>query len=181
MYMVDRIIDLRKKAIPAEGEKKKPLVPEVFREEVKLAWRAPEYEPKERSRAWFVFWGGVALLLVIFGVFAKSYFFMVFVMLAFLVLVAYEKKTPTEVSFSISGDGVSVGSTLYRFSDLKSFWVFEHEAIKELSLETKKTLSPYVRLPLKNMDHERIKNFLKKFLSEEEHQEFVTDKIARNL
>src|SRR3989344_4378505 len=183
--MVDRVIDLRKKANPAEWEERAPSLPAIpdrVREDtVRIEWSAHEYEPKERSRGWFFFWGGIVLLFDLFGIVAKSYFFIMFVVRAFGVFVMYERKGSRETSFSVTSDGVAVGRVFYKFSDLKSFWMFENEGEKDLSLETKKTLSPFVRLPLRGVDGERIKNFLKNFIPEEEQQEFITDKITRSL
>ena len=182
------IIDLRKKGLPAQAgqiiEAEHTALPDPHKKEITLQWSALEYEKKNRSTSWFIGTGAIAAALVIFGIISKSYFFILFVALAYAVFMMYEKKTPAEFDFSISGEGITAGSKFHAFPELKSFWIFSKrggEESAELSLEADKTLSPYIRLPLKNIDPERVRGFLLNYLSEKEHQEFMTDHIERSL
>ncbi len=175
-----RIIDLRNRnVIEAEGEMKKPAL--TRHEEISFSWKAKEYERKFRSTSWHLAIGGLATALVVIGIFSGSYFFILFVALAYAVFMMYEKKMPAEMDFSVSGEGVKIGRSLHRFSELKSFWIFPDSEPQELSLETSRTLSPYLRLPLKKVDPEQIRQFLKNFLPEKEHKEFITDQIEKSL
>lgn len=170
--MANQTIDLR-----AVRQK---LSPEVKIPET-IAWTAHEYVKRERSRYWYCATGAVALILVVFGIINKSYFFSVFVALAFMVMVMYEKKAPRELTFVISEEGVRVGNTLRGFTDFKSFWVFEEDNIRELSLETQKTLAPFLRLPLGTQDSATIREMIRQYLPEEKHDQAPSDHIARGL
>jgi hypothetical protein len=176
------IIDLRKKGQVVEAEHS--VLPDPRKKELTLQWSAREYEKKKRSTSWFIGTGAIAAVLVVFGVISKSYFFILFVALAYAVFMMYEKKMPAEFAFSISAEGVSTGSKVHAFSELTSFWIFnkrDGEEAVELSLEADKTLTPYIRLPLKNIDPERVRGFLLNYLPEKEHKEFLTDHIERSL
>lgn len=179
--MVDRIIDLRSKAQPAEWEEAKKLPVPAATGPLVIRWSGREHEKRERSHEWYLALGGLAVLLILFGVWTGNYFFIAFVGLGFLTFVMYERRPSPELEFVIFSDGVQVGKTHHRFSELKSFWIFEDLEGKELSLETTKTIMPFLRLPLKNVDVERVKMFLRNYLPEQEHKEFISDQIAKNL
>ena len=107
--------------------------------------------------------------------------FIAFVALAFAVLIMYSRRAPQMIAFAATQEGVRIGSKFYKFSDLKSFWVFNMPEVKELSLETEKTITPFIRLPLGDTSAEEIKIFLRDFLPEEEHKDFASDQIARSM
>lgn len=189
--MADRIVDLRKKAKPAEWEDaEKPSAPATSLTRAEgpvdspafvIEWSGREYEKRERTQGWYIALMVFASVLALFGFFTANYFFIAFVILGLLTLFMYEHNPSPERSFSVSAEGVAAGNSRYRFSDLKSFWIFKDPMGGELSLETKKTLNPFVRLPLRNVDGERVRMFLRNYLPEEEHREFITDQIAKNL
>ena len=170
-------IDLRTKsfAATAGAPPRQDAQPEA------IEWSALEHEHRERSPYWFTGPGIVALAFVIFGIFAHSYFFIAFIVLAYGVLVAYAHRPPREIAFRIAGGGVTVGAAHHPFSELKSFWIFNAPDHKELSLETTRLLSPYLRLPLGDMDPDRVGHAISRYLPEEEHKEFISDQIARSL
>jgi hypothetical protein len=146
-----------------------------------LEWTAPEYQARERGPYWFLLPFGVALLFVIFGIVIHSYFFIAFVALALVVILLYGRRPPREYRFALAKEGIYVGETLYRFSELKSFWIFETAEPPELSLETSKLLHPYLRLPLGGLHPDKVRSVLSEFLPEQEHKEFITDQITRSI
>ena len=93
----------------------------------------------------------------------------------------YQKRAPREISCSITEQGVHLGSRLSPFSEFKSFWIFDTPGMRELSLETKKALRPYLRIPLGTTQKAELQETLQKFLPEAEHQESMIDRIARAL
>lgn len=173
--MADHIIDLRNPDTAIEKQNRIVVVPK----EIKMEWTAKEYERKKRTSSWFLALGGVATVLAVIGIFAQNYFFVGFTALAYIILILYEKRGLPEIYFAVIGDGVRVGSVLYRYADLKSFCILEE--VNELSLETKQTLVPFVRIPLRGADKEKIRMLLKNLLPEAEHKDFISDQIARNL
>lgn len=144
-----------------------------------LSWTASEFEARERGQNWYLVTGGLALVLVLFGIISKSYFFSLFAGLAFLVMIMYERKNPREIQVAVTEEGVRVGKKLWPFKELKSFWIYEKH--RELSLETGKPLKPFVLLPLGKTDYNNVREVLHKFIREEEHHEELSDQIARSL
>lgn len=158
--------------------KEKLVIPE--NEEI-FGWTAYEYTPQEHGSYWFLTIGGVATLLVILGIFTKSYFFIALVALAFLVIVLYAKRAPREIYFSTLSKGIRAGKKFYEFSEFKSFWVFEKDRERELSLETVKGLTAFVRLPLGEVDANKIRVVMSSFLPEIEHKELFSDQFLKIL
>lgn len=146
-----------------------------------IEWSALEHERREYSPQWFVAIGAAAVIPVIIGILARSYFFVTLIVLAFFVLVLYTRREPRMIEFSITTDGVRAGKTFYEFSQLKSFWIFNNAGAKELSLETGKVLSPFVRFPLGETDPEVIETVLTQHLAKKEHEDSVSDQIARGI
>lgn len=191
--MTNQIIDLRKNASSADEEA--DLSSDDLGKEVEddgetsdvqhkaglLEWYAPEYEEKQYSDRWFMIAGGIGLAMVILGILSKSYFFVALVVLAFVVMVMYAKRPPRKIYFAVSGRGVQVGKKVYQASELKSFWFFKRPGYQELSVETKRTVSPFILLPLGDTDPEEVREILLGFLPEEEHQESYSDIFARRL
>lgn len=146
-----------------------------------FSWTAYEYILQKHGPYWFLITGGVATLLVILGIFTKSYFFIALVVLAFLVMVLYAKRAPAEIYFSVMPKGIGVGKKFYEFSEFKSFWVFERDGERELSLEMIKRFNPFMRLPLGEIGASKIKAVLSRFLPEAEHKELFSDQILKIL
>lgn len=146
-----------------------------------FSWTAQEYEARPRGQNWFITIGGITLILIVFGIYTKSFFFSIFIALASIILMVYIKRGPQKTGVLITSDGVFVGRSFFDFKNLKSFWIFEKQDPQELSLKTQKILTPFLRLPLKDVEVEKLKEILLRFLPEEEHPELVSDQIARSL
>jgi len=97
------------------------------------------------------------------------------------VVLLYAKRSPREYKFAVTREGIFVGQTLHRFSELKSFWIFDTAGEAELSLETTRLLHPFLRLPLGGLHPDKVRSALSDFLSEEEHKDFFTDQITRSV
>lgn len=189
--MNQSIIDLRKKDSRASPKQSQALVPVKEKSNLPvpveeesaplLKWVAREYEHRHRGPYWFLAPGVFALGLVVIGIFAHSYFFVAFVALAYGVLMVYTHRTPENVKFSIAEEGIQMGGKLRPFSDFKSFFVFEANDRREISLETKNFVMPFLSVPLGATDGEIVRDILLRFLPEEEHEETFSDKFARGL
>lgn len=167
---------------PKEPEKKTE--PEVSgaerKHDVYLSWEAEEYEHLPKQNWWFVALGIVTLLLAVVAVFLQNYFFALFIAVAGLTVAVFAKQKPRKLHFSIASDGLEIGSRLYHFEDLSSFWIFyDPPLFKELSVESKKILMPYVRVPLGETDPEKIREILLKFLPEEKQNESFIALLSR--
>lgn len=185
-----RIIDLRNSdtssrtppssAYDERQERTIPISAPAPEKEVLLQWSAPEYRMPELMPYWYVWPGAVALAFAVLGIAVQSFFFVAFVVLAFIVVVMYAKRQPRQIQCAISSKGIFIGRAFHNFSDIKSFAIFDAEAAPELSLEVDRISTPYVRVPLGDMHPNRVRAILTDFLPEEKHKDFLTDQIARS-
>lgn len=188
MGMVERkrIIDLRNqdgvfRAPAPQSDTRVPAIRRTQAPATLLAWSAQEYEHRERQAHWWLWPGGGALALTLLGILIHSYFFVAFVALAFAVIVMYDRRLPREIAFRVTREGVMVGRALHRFTDIKSFCIFDTVAPYELSLEVDRITAPYLRLPLGAMHPNKIRAVLSDYLPEVQHKEFMSDHFARAL
>ncbi|MDP3710293.1 MAG: hypothetical protein Q8R29_01045 [bacterium] len=177
--MADKVINLKKTtAVKDDFEVSKP---EETREtnDVFLRWSSYEREKLSHRPLWFL-WPTVAVLVfVIFGLFAKSYFFIALVVLAFVVFAMYATREPEKFEFAVTPQGILINHKLHVFSELKSFCIFDKPAMKELSLETIKVLYPFIHIPTEGVKIAELKEVLGHFLPEKEHPIFLIDQLVK--
>ena len=143
-----------------------------------ISWSAPEYRHRERGPYWYLAPGGTALAFILLGILIQSYFFVAFVALAGAVVMIYAVRPPRTIAFRAAPEGIWAGRTLYKFSEIKSFWIFNSGGSHELSLEVDRIALPYQRLPLGDLHPNKIRAMLSEYLPEREHRESVSDTIA---
>lgn len=180
------IVDLRK-GNPAEQKKlaAKEVPPEEFLPKGKgilHEWEAPEFTKYEKDVYWTAILAIGSIAITIFFLLTKNYIgALVIAMLAILVYV-YSKKEPRLIRFAITPMGIKIENKLYKFEELKSFWIFyEPGEIKELSVRTKQLINPYLGLPLGNAKPVTIRQIMLKFLREKKQEEPVANILARRL
>jgi hypothetical protein len=145
-----------------------------------LKWTAPEFEHYQKSKSWFAITGVIAGLLFLWALFTKNILFALLIGLSYFSITTYGLKKPREIRLAITPKGVKVNQVLYKFENLKSFWIFyDPPEIKELSLRSKKTIMPYIKIPLGEQNPVEVRKVLIKYLPERKHKESVIDNLAR--
>jgi len=167
-------IDLRKKE-----DREVSQVSNSSSDEVLLDWTADEHDYSPPTLRWFYTIGAIALALILFGIFAQSYFFVAFVVLSAVLLLLYARRAPETLYFAVTRQGIGVGKSFYPYSELQNFRISDE--YNDLVLETHRYLSSQVRIPLADTTSEDIRTMLRPYLSEIEGQERLSDHIARLL
>lgn len=179
------ILDLKKHAAvpetkPEPFSSSSPSTPDLPSQ---IIWVAPEFEKKEKKSSWF-FTGSLIMLALIAAavLIMKSFLFAIIILLAGLTIFLYSKKEPNQVKFSLTGGGIKIDNISYPYPNLKSFWIFyAPPQIKYLSIESKKTALPFIKIPLGEQDPVEVRSFLVQFLPEKHQEESLIDTIARGL
>lgn len=146
-----------------------------------IEWSCLEHERRVRGPYWFLFPLAGATLAMIYSIVTANYLFLIFVVIAFITVMLYARKAPKLIWFSISPKGIGVEQKLYPYAKLKSFTIFEHLAVPEVSFETESYLMPHVSLPLGEVRPSSIREALIHYLPEQKREEPATDQIARML
>lgn len=151
-----------------------------------FSWEAPEYFHHARTADWYWWVGLVAVVLLGVAVWQRSFLFGVIILLGWFTVILYAIRTPQTLRFTITDRGLIVESPesnrsgkIYPWSELDSFWVFYKPPVhEELSIKSKKTLMPYIKVPLGGEDPENVKKIVSKFLPIVEQEESLIDNLA---
>ena len=147
-----------------------------------LSWETAEYAHRPKSADWYWVMGFAAVVVIGVAVFTKNLLLGIFAAISGLTLMLLGSRAPRHLSFSLSPKGVTVHRTFYAYEHLKSFWIrYESDGKKELSLESKKMLMPFVIIPLGQTDPVLVRRFLGQFLREREHEETLLDQLNEHI
>lgn len=145
-----------------------------------LSWSAPEHQNEIPAAEIKVLLGIGALALLGYAVYAQNYLFAIIILLFSFVWYAYAHRQSHMIDFVITARGIKIQDRLYEFQDLQSFWIFfDPPRIKELSLESKKTLMPFLKIPLGETSPVKIRELLIKFIPEKKQEETLTEILSR--
>ncbi len=147
----------------------------------KISWTAADHIKYEKSSDWFWIAGilgiGSAGLSIYFG----NLLFALIILLGIFLIFIQSSIQPKQVNFEINRKGVVVGSILYPYSTLESYWVIDEDGWDRdrLLLKSKKVLMPLIVVPLgENSDPEEISDYLLEYLNEEQMEDSPLNKIS---
>ena len=147
-----------------------------------IEWTTPEFEHYPKSKSWFLILGLIAIGLFIWALWTRNVLFALLIGLSYFSLSIYALKKPSDVSLTINPRGIRINKTLYDFDSIRSFWIFyEPPHTRELSLRSRKTFVPYIKIPLGEQNPVEVRNFLIKYLPEKKHVESLIDNLAKSL
>jgi hypothetical protein len=147
-----------------------------------LSWETAEYAHRPKSADWYWAMGFAAVVVIGVAVFTKNLLLGIFAAVSGFTLMLLGSRAPRHLLFSLSPKGVMVHRTFYAYEHLKSFWIrYEPDGKKELSLESKKMLMPFVIIPLGQTDPVLVRRFLGQFLREREHEEALLDQLNEQI
>ncbi len=146
-----------------------------------ISWEAPEFNEVERGIGWYFLIGIISLALFLFGWFTKNFFFMVFVIIAAVLLIALGRRKPERITFTLHENGIRVGNvkTPYPYSSFRGFAIVEHEhGNNVLILRQKSFPNQYLKIPLPKIMTLKVRNFLKEKLTENSYEESFMDILS---
>ncbi|OGF81975.1 hypothetical protein A2924_04630 [Candidatus Giovannonibacteria bacterium RIFCSPLOWO2_01_FULL_44_16] len=153
---------------------------------VLFSWEAHEYFHHERTTDWYWWVGLVAVLLLGFAVWQRSFLFGILILLGWFTSILYAIRTPRFIRFVLTERGLIIenpeskeSGKMYPWNQLESFWVFYKPPVhEELSIKSKKTFMPYIKVPLGDEDPEAVKEIVSKYIPLEEQEESLIDTLA---
>lgn len=155
-----------------------------MQDENKIFWQNYEFEYKEKTNDWFWGMGIVVVCLSIIAIIYDNPLFAIFMLIAGFTIFMKAKKVPRLIDFELSDKGIKIDGTLYSYGNLKSFWIEDNKReAPKMILKTEKFITPIIVIPLDTdlVDHEEIRNFLLKYLTEEKLIEPFSHKITEFL
>jgi len=143
-----------------------------------ISWEAPEYIEHKKSADWYWWLSLAAVGLLIFSAYERSLLFGIFVVLGWFTIMLYSSRPPERIRVIIAKEGIMAGKNLYPWGNIKSFWIFEKNYKKEISLELKRQFVPYLKIPLGDIEPAKAREILLKFIPEKEQEESFIDNLS---
>lgn len=144
-----------------------------------IEWRGLEHSHSERSHDWFWAIGILAVGIAILSIYFGNMLLALVILLSAFASILHAHTEPKSVTFKIGRRGIQVGTTLYPYSSLDSFWVIDEEVNDRILFRSRKVFMPYLIVPFDSTktDPEQIRDFLLDYLDEEELEEPLSQKI----
>jgi hypothetical protein len=179
--MDPKVEELRKKIADLEKEigqqnsgdkKKKEIKEKKSFEPLKILykWSAPSRVFIQRDKTWFLKIAAVALILILLFAFLQD--FMIILVICVIVLISFLLGSipPTDVEHKITNKGVDSIDRLYKWDELKDFWVAEKMGYKIIYISTKARFPSRLVMLTGSKDEEQIVRLLGEKLEYREYE-----------
>lgn len=139
--------------------------------EALISWRAPAHFYVEKKPDWYWTVGIITLAIAaVCGIFGQI-ITGIFVVVAAVALVLHASHPPKMINCEINDRGIIVDKTLYPFLSLESFWIPHDEYPHKILLKSRKLVMPLLVIYIEEVDPEKIREVLLKYIAETEHSE----------
>ena len=146
-----------------------------------ITWNAPEFIYYEKGPDWYWAVGVISIALAVAAILFGNILFAIVIIAGSFTLSLQASHKPEIVTFTANQNGVQADETLYPYANIDSFWVENSEHEQKLLLKSSKSWMPYIVMPIRNIDPEAVRNFLIKYVPEEEHAEPLLTKVMEYL
>lgn len=142
-----------------------------------IKWSSPEFEYYEKNKNWFLVAIIIAVIIALLALWQKNFLFLIFIIIATVMIISLGKKKPNVVDFTIDDKTLWVKDKVYNFDQFESF------AIKPGSLlfKNKERFKPYLVVSFNKNDLEAIRKHLLDFLPEIEYGESLVEVLSNYL
>lgn len=147
-----------------------------------LHWQGPEFEHYTKEKIWYVVASVILSAIIIYALVTNSPVMAILFVTIGIVGYIQLEKFPRVLDFKVTIDGVMAGRELYEFDNIKSFWIFyEPPHTKILSLHTDAILTPYIHIPVHQIDPVELREILLEFIPEVKQKPTLIDTVERVL
>jgi hypothetical protein len=137
-----------------------------------IRWQALEYIYVEKTPDWYWALWIIAGSLSVVAIMFHDLILLILILVAAFTLNLFAVKRPDMLDCEINHRGIRLQKTLYPYAAIDSFWVEDmpHKSPK-IILRSKRWFSPYIIIPIEQIDPEEIRDHLRGELAEKEHHE----------
>lgn len=148
-----------------------------------ITWEFPEFTKYENTRRWYIIFGLVTALLLIYSLLTANVLFAIIIIIAAVIIIMNKKKDPHSIDFQITEEGLIIDQTLYLWEEIKHFWfVYEPPHAKTLYFEFKSWHLPRLPIPLLEQNPLDLREILLEYIDEniEREGEPISDSLGRS-
>jgi len=147
-----------------------------------LSWSFPEFVAHQRSRTWYILAILAILGALVFSIFTTNPLFAVIIVITATILVFRNRRSPAEIPFAITEDGLEVGKVFYRYDSLTAFWIiYEPPQVKRLYVSFRNTFRTNLSVSLEDINPLKVREILLEHVEEnlENENESLSDAFQR--
>lgn len=147
-----------------------------------IKWQMKEFEQYDRGVLWYLFMGGIGLILLIYALWTANFLFAIILLIVAFIIYLHHRHDPEILDFKITEDGLEIDKDFFSYKELKKFWIiYEPPEIKNLYFNTYRILKGNLSIPLNSTDPLKVRKILLKYLDEdlEKENEEANDRWAR--
>jgi hypothetical protein len=145
-----------------------------------IEWQALEHHHHhEKTPDWFWIVGTIAIAGAILAVYFGNILFGIIILIAAMTSFIQAHTKPKILTYRITRKGLQVGTAVFPYSTLESFWVIDEEINDRIILRSQKLLMPFIVIPYDStkVDPDHIRDYLLEYLNEEEMEEPAMQQI----
>lgn len=136
--------------------------------EVLAIWDFPEFIKHERGRLWYISFGIIFVLMLVYSYFSNNFLFAIIIVIFLITYFSLEKRGPINIQVAITEDGLIINSKFIDFNDLENFYIIYYPPqIKNLYFQPKNHLRQLIAWPLEDENPVEIRRILIKYLPED--------------
>ena len=146
-----------------------------------VTWVAQEYIHREKGTGWFISFAAVIVVLLGLSVWTEALTFTVLIIVITFVVILISKRPPRELTYSLTGEGLTIDETLQKFEDFKSFGVVKDGENFSIMLIPIQRFKPGISVYFPEESGEDIVDMLGAQLPMKELRLDAIDRIVRKL
>jgi hypothetical protein len=142
--------------------------------EQRIIWETLDQIKDEKSSDWFWIVGIIAIAGAILAIFFNNLLLGLLILLSAFASFILANTPPKIEEYELNRKGVRIGSELYPYSTLESFYVIDEDGFERdrILLKSKKTFMPLIVIPLGNeIKVDEVRDYLLDYVVEEEMTE----------
>lgn len=158
--------------------------PDIFTapQEEAITWEASEYLHHEKGLNWYLVLGGFLVVLIgLVYFFTRDIFASVVLLIIGVVVGVYAGRKPHNINYALDGEGLTVGSKVYKLDEFKSFSINHESGILEITFMPTKRLMPTISIYITPSDGDKIVGILSKVLPNEDYKPDIVDKFLSKI
>jgi len=141
-----------------------------------ITWHAPEHEHAGHEQNWFIGLGIFSIILILFAIWQKSFFFAFFIVLSTILMMFFAHNEPDHTEFKIDEKGLTIGDKFYNFRDFEEFAYRDFPGRRdELVLKRKIFFNPIIKIPIDERIAKGVLEILRSRVTEIEHEETLVE------
>jgi hypothetical protein len=134
-----------------------------------VSWEVPEYPTHTRPHWWYIVYAIVTIGFIVYALANNNFLFAIILVVASLVVILNDARTPRNVLVSITTEGVIVGNQFFDYDEIKHFAVIYKpgQDLKKLYFQFKALTKHRLSIGLYDVNPLFLRENLMKYLPED--------------